>query len=287
MSAVIPFGFDDNLVRVVHNDDGEPLFVAKDIAISLGYSWNGSACVAHVPEEWRGVRTVLTPSGSQTVATLTEQGLYFFLGRSDKPKALPFQKWIAGEVLPSIRKRGAYAVGGSAQPERPALPAVPILTDAALGLRPNVRAQVLSCAVQAAKMEGGSPELIDHYFQKYSEMVGARATSLPVALTGSYAESARTNMLVHAWIESCGMHVPPSRSRKFKVQSRPFYEEFVRWCRLRGEADIPGHKTWSLEMKNIFPSQRSNFVYFYVARSGRSESATFEHRKPERNQHHC
>lgn len=39
---------------------------------------------------------------------LSEQGLYFFLGRSDKPKALPYQKWIAGEVVPSIRKHGAY-----------------------------------------------------------------------------------------------------------------------------------------------------------------------------------
>lgn len=40
--------------------------------------------------------------------TLSEQGLYFFLGRSDKPKALPFQKWLAGEVLPAIRKTGKY-----------------------------------------------------------------------------------------------------------------------------------------------------------------------------------
>jgi hypothetical protein len=36
--------------------------------------------------------------------------LYFFLGRSDKPAALPFQKWIAGEVIPSIRKTGSYAL---------------------------------------------------------------------------------------------------------------------------------------------------------------------------------
>lgn len=35
---------------------------------------------------------------------ITEQGPYFFLGRSDKPKALPLQKWVAGDVLPSIRK---------------------------------------------------------------------------------------------------------------------------------------------------------------------------------------
>ncbi|QGQ71226.1 ORF6C domain-containing protein [Halomonas sp. PA16-9] len=39
---------------------------------------------------------------------LSEQGLYFFLGRSDKPKALPFQMWLAGDVLPAIRKHGHY-----------------------------------------------------------------------------------------------------------------------------------------------------------------------------------
>lgn len=42
------------------------------------------------------------------VAGPDEPGLYWFLGRSDKPKALPFQKWIYGEVLPSIRKTGGY-----------------------------------------------------------------------------------------------------------------------------------------------------------------------------------
>ena len=43
------------------------------------------------------------------MTTLSEQGLYFFLGRSDKPKALPYQKWLAGEVVPAIRKHGMYA----------------------------------------------------------------------------------------------------------------------------------------------------------------------------------
>lgn len=39
---------------------------------------------------------------------LSEQGLYFFVCRSDKPKALPFQKWLAGEVLPALRRTGEY-----------------------------------------------------------------------------------------------------------------------------------------------------------------------------------
>jgi len=40
----------------------------------------------------------------------SEQGLYFFLGRSDKDAALPFQKWVAGDIILSIRKKGYYAV---------------------------------------------------------------------------------------------------------------------------------------------------------------------------------
>ena len=48
----------------------------------------------------------------------TEQGLYFFLGRSDKKKALPYQMWIADDVVPSIRKTGAYSLNK----EQPALP---------------------------------------------------------------------------------------------------------------------------------------------------------------------
>lgn len=97
-------------VRVINDAKGEPWWVAKDIAEALGYVWNGTPMVAHVPEEWRGVRSVLTPSGTQEMITLSEQGLYFFLGRSDKQTALPFQKWIAGTVIPAIRRTGSYSV---------------------------------------------------------------------------------------------------------------------------------------------------------------------------------
>lgn len=60
---------------------GGPAFVAKDMAEALGYVWQGtSGTMAHVPEEWRGVCSVQTPSGRQERAMLTEPGLYFFLG---------------------------------------------------------------------------------------------------------------------------------------------------------------------------------------------------------------
>lgn len=117
MTTPIAFSFAPSFnVRVVTRND-DPWFVAKDVAEALDYTWNATKTIGHVPEEWRGVESVSTPQknqhGSQgeqvqDLAVLSEQGLYFFLGRSDKPKALPFQKWLAGEVLPAIRKTGKY-----------------------------------------------------------------------------------------------------------------------------------------------------------------------------------
>lgn len=103
------FSFKDSNTRVVVVD-GEPWIVARDVAEALEYSEasNPSRLFQAVPDEWKGVKRIHTPGGEQNMLCLSEQGLYFFLGRSDKPKALPYQKWIAGEVVPSIRKHGAY-----------------------------------------------------------------------------------------------------------------------------------------------------------------------------------
>lgn len=96
-------------IRVVEHE-GQPWFVAKDILKALGYAedYNPSRALQAVPEEWKGVQPIHTPGGMQEMLTLSESGLYFFLARSDKPKALPFQKWLAGDVVPSIRKTGGY-----------------------------------------------------------------------------------------------------------------------------------------------------------------------------------
>ena len=107
-SPLVSFGFGENKIRARLDADSNPWFIAKDVALALEYEWNGLKNIQHIPEEWRGVESVSTPSGDQKMLTLSEQGLYFFLGRSDKPKALPFQKWLAGEVLPAIRKTGKY-----------------------------------------------------------------------------------------------------------------------------------------------------------------------------------
>ena len=96
-------------------DNGEIWIVAKDVAQSLGYSEasNPSRLFSIVPDIWAGVKRIHTRSENgveqeREILCLTEQGLYFFLGRSDKKAALLYQMWIAGKVVPSIRKHGFY-----------------------------------------------------------------------------------------------------------------------------------------------------------------------------------
>lgn len=115
MTNITPFHFESNTIRTVVDKQGNILFVAKDVAV--GYEWN-KHLLDKVPEEWIGVQPFHSNKGERKATVLSEQGLYFFLARSDKPKALPFQKWIAGDVIPSIRKTGSYSL----KPKKPVSP---------------------------------------------------------------------------------------------------------------------------------------------------------------------
>ena len=153
MNEIMPFMFGENVVRVISDGSGEPWFVAKDVALALGYVWKRAATIGHVPDEWRGSYSVQLPSGEQQMLTLSEQGLYFFVARSDKPAALPFQKWLAGEVLPALRKTGRYEVPG----RQPVLEPPASFPPEALRLRPAMRQKLWRDALNTARLDDGPP----------------------------------------------------------------------------------------------------------------------------------
>ncbi len=76
MSKLIPFDFDSRQVRIVQDDKGEPLFIAKDVMRALGYAdvSNIAKAIAHVPDEWKGREPIPTTEGVRDAAVLTEQG---------------------------------------------------------------------------------------------------------------------------------------------------------------------------------------------------------------------
>lgn len=90
--------------------DGEPWFVGKDMAEALGYAEPRSAVSKKVEEVDRGVAEMETPSGKQNMTIINESGLYALIFGSKLESAKRFKHWVTSEVLPAIRKHGAYAV---------------------------------------------------------------------------------------------------------------------------------------------------------------------------------
>ncbi|MCU5656436.1 phage antirepressor [Bacillus mycoides] len=82
-------------------------FVAQDVCDVLGINKQRDA-YSRLDEDERGSVVVDTLGGKQNVNAINESGLYSLILRSRKPQAKAFKKWVTGEVLPSIRKHGAY-----------------------------------------------------------------------------------------------------------------------------------------------------------------------------------
>lgn len=94
-------------VRIVEID-GTPWLVGKDVAVALGYKNPRDAITRHVDAEDKGVVKHDTPSGEQEMLIINESGLYSLILSSKMPKAKAFKRWVTSEVLPAIRKNGAY-----------------------------------------------------------------------------------------------------------------------------------------------------------------------------------
>lgn len=93
-------------VRIVDRG-GEPWFVAKDVCDVLQIK-NSRQATSYLDGDERDVITNDTPSGEQEMSIVSEAGLYSLILRSRKPEAKAFKRWVTHEVLPSIRKTGAY-----------------------------------------------------------------------------------------------------------------------------------------------------------------------------------
>lgn len=102
------FNFHGQQVRTVMIDD-EPYFVGRDVAIILGYKKPQNAVAMHVDnEDKKGAPIQGTPGGTQEMIIINESGLYSLILSSKLPQAKEFKHWVTSEVLPAIRKHGAY-----------------------------------------------------------------------------------------------------------------------------------------------------------------------------------
>jgi len=111
MNHLIAFDFETNNVRVVMDAQMQPWFVAADVLSTLCLD---RKALERLDDDEKGVNSIHTPGGYQDMSVVNESGLFNLVLGSRKPEAKRFKRWVTHEVLPSIRKTGAYAAPGSA-----------------------------------------------------------------------------------------------------------------------------------------------------------------------------
>ncbi|WP_203363049.1 phage antirepressor KilAC domain-containing protein [Bacillus sp. REN10] len=99
--------FDDHELTVI-DDHGQPKFLLKDVCAILALG-QVAGVKRRLDEDVISNHPLQTAGGTQQMTFVNEDGLYDVILESRKPEAKRFRKWVTSEVLPSIRKHGAYA----------------------------------------------------------------------------------------------------------------------------------------------------------------------------------
>lgn len=173
------FDFENHEVRVVMQGE-EPWFVAKDVCDVLELSNAREAIKTLDDDEKSSVRIsdgTSPAGGNPNMNIISESGLYTLIMRSHKPEAKRFRKWVTAEVLPSIRKHGAYLT-----PE--ALKKAMTDPDFTIGLLEALKAEQLKNAALSAQAA------IDHPKVLFADAVSESQTSI---LIGDLAKLLRQN----------------------------------------------------------------------------------------------
>lgn len=188
-------------IRVV-NLDGEAWFVGKDVAERLGYSEAAKAVREHVEDEDKGVSEMDTPGGKQKVVIINESGLYSLVLSSKLPNAKKFKRWVTSDVLPSIRKHGAYMT-----PET--LQAAILNPDTMIKLCQQLKVEQEKCKALEEQAEIDKPKVV---------FANAVSTSNKSILVGELAKLLRQNGVeigqnrLFQWMRENGYLIKGNRS---------------------------------------------------------------------------
>lgn len=163
-------------IRTIEKD-GEPWFVGKDVAVSLGYSNTADAVQKHVDDDDRLTSQIAIAGQNRNIVIINESGLYSLVLSSKLPTAKKFKRWVTNEVIPSIRKHGAYMT-----PET--LEKVLLSPDTLMQLAQNLKDEQEKRKELEAQIESQKPAVL---------FTGAVETSKTSILIGELAKMLKQN----------------------------------------------------------------------------------------------
>lgn len=162
-------------VRTI-NRGGEPWFIAADVCAALEIS-NSRDAITRLDDDEKGVASTDTLGGKQNMAIVNESGLYTLVLGSRKPEAKQFKRWITHEVIPAIRKHGAYLT-----PQK--IEEVLLNPDTIISLATQLKAERAQRMALESKVEADKPRVL------FAAAVETAKTSI---LVGEFAKILKQN----------------------------------------------------------------------------------------------
>ena len=163
-------------IRTIEKD-GEPWFVGKDVAVVLGYGDTDQALRKHIDDEDKLTRRFDGSGQNRQMTIINESGLYSLVRSSKLPTAKKFKRWVTSEIIPSIRKHGAYMT-----PET--LEKVLLSPDTLMQLAQNLKDEQEKRKVLETKIEQDKPKVL------FADAVASAKTSI---LIGELAKLLKQN----------------------------------------------------------------------------------------------
>lgn len=201
MSELAVFAFNTSAVRVVLKD-GEPWFVAGDVAAVLGYR-DAANMARNLDEDEKGTQIVSTLGGDQEVSVISESGLYAAVLKSRRPEARSFRKWVTADVLPSIRKTGGYqreAGGFAATTRNPSH-----LADLAVAADRTFRCYLRAARSAGLRLPAALRVANDRTVERTGiDMLGELGVDVEAMQAQRQAEESELDHRVRRWAETAG-----------------------------------------------------------------------------------
>ncbi|HZF61951.1 MULTISPECIES: BRO-N domain-containing protein [Desulfovibrio] len=250
-SKIIPFAFDENLIRTVTDESGNIWFVAKDVCKILEIINHRDATSQLDEDEKNGVGITDAMGRTQQVTVISESGLYALVFRSRKQEARAFSKWVRAEVLPTLRKTGSYSMPGAAQgvgaPTSHAMPDVPEMYH----LRPGLRQRLWQDALQTARLDNAGSDVAAQWFAGLCRMM-----VVGHAPRGGVDET--TRRILQFAEEKCR-----SADHDTRVTASALYEAFTLWWCSRYGDPVPSQQMFGRVMSGRYMQRNRGGKSYY------------------------
>lgn len=152
------FDFNGQSVNTLTDEDGNPWFVAKEVAVAIGLKWNGNDTLKSIRPAWKLTMELPYSGQLRRLIFISEAAMYKLSFRSEKPEAETFTDWVAGTVLPALRKTGTYSLGSQLLPAPRAWEKT---------FPTEFMRNVLKLYGQQYDAKKGTPQFVGHFINKY------------------------------------------------------------------------------------------------------------------------